>query len=140
MQNSRSKIVKPVLNQHRHMLWPKVSGYFSDAVSFSGGEYTLDQVKLLICQGYWELFVVVENDKVIGAASVEFINQPNDRVAFITSMGGRNVTENHVFDQLKSLVKNMGATKIRAMARDELLRLYSRCELHKKYNVVESDI
>ena len=120
--------------------WPKVEKYFEAAVEFSAGEYTTAQIRNFVSQGQWLLFVATREGEINGAGTVEMINLPNSRVAFITALGGRNMVNKTTFKQFCGWVKQFGATKVRAATRDELLRLYSMSGMTKKYNIVEIDI
>ena len=67
--------------------WPRVEKFFLAALEYSHGDYTIEQIKLLVCMGQWLLVVAVDDEnEVHGAATVSFINMPNDRVAYITSI------------------------------------------------------
>ena len=41
-----------------------------------------------------------DNAEIHGAATVSFINYPNDRVAFVTAIGGKLVTSPETFAQM----------------------------------------
>lgn len=120
--------------------WPKVKEFFDSAVEFSSGEYTTDQIRSFVSNGTWLLFVAIKDSAIVGAGTVEMINLPNSRVAFITALGGRNMVSGTTFKQFCNWVKQFGATRVRAATRDELLRLYSISGMKKKYNIVEIDL
>ena len=135
-----STTIQYVHKDYVQQTWPQVKGFFDSAVEFSAGEYTTDQIRAFVSQGVWLLFVAIRDNAIVGAGSVEMINMPNSRVAFITALGGRNMVSRTTFKQFCNWVKQFGATKVRAATRDELLRLYSISGMKKKYNVVEIDI
>lgn len=100
-------------------------------------DYTLDQVKAMILQGYWNLVVGYDDSgKIHGAAAVEMINRANDRVAFVVSIGGRLIANDETFSQLTQSMKAMGATTIEGAARESIARLWSRFGFKTKYAVV----
>ena len=72
-------------------LWPEVEQYVSMAQEFSSDEYTVEQVKTLVLTGVWNLLVATEEDKLCGAVVMAVSNRPNDRAAFIVTMGGKNI-------------------------------------------------
>jgi len=71
--------------------WPQVEGFIRDALEHAKGDYTLDHVQSLVSSGAWTLVVGVEDDIIHGAATVSVSNRPADRVAFITTLGGKLV-------------------------------------------------
>jgi hypothetical protein len=82
------------------------------------------------------LLVAVDGETIHGAAAVEFFNRPNDRVAFITAIGGKLVSNEDTFAQLKALMLSMGATTIEGAAREAIARLWSRYGFEEKYRIV----
>lgn len=121
---------------HVHHVWPMVEGFISSALEHSQGDYTLEQVKTLVAMGNWTLVVAVDNNGVQGAATVDFFNRPNDRVAFITSIGGHLVSSADSVEQLKNLLGSFGATCIEGAARQSIARLWSRYGFEEKYQIV----
>jgi len=121
---------------HVHNVWPVVEGFIASALDHSKGDYTLDQVKTLIAMGNWTLLVAVDDNVVQGAATVDFFNRPNDRVAFITSIGGRLVSSPDSVERLKNLLGSLGATCIEGAARESIARLWSRYGFEEKYRIV----
>lgn len=120
------------------MVWDKVAPFLQ--MSLDGGgtyEYTLDQVKVRLVDGAWQLLVAVDDEKEIcGAAALHFFNRPDARVGYINMMGGRLITGKDEFDQLKTYMFLNGATYIEASARESAARLFSRYGLTEKYRVV----
>jgi hypothetical protein len=121
---------------HVHHVWPVVEGFIASALDHSKGDYTLDQVKTLVAMGNWTLLVAVDDNGVQGAATVDFFNRPNDRVAFVTSIGGRLVSSPDSVEQLKKLLGSLGATCIEGAARESIARLWSRYGFEEKYRIV----
>ena len=121
---------------HVHHVWPVVEGFIASALDHSKGDYTLDQVKTLVAMGNWTLLVAVDDNGVQGAATVDFFNRPNDRVAFVTSIGGRLVSSPDLVEQLKNLLGSLGATCIEGAARESIARLWSRYGFEEKYRIV----
>jgi hypothetical protein len=121
---------------HVHHVWPVIEGFIASALDHSKGDYTLDQVKTLVAIGNWTLLVAVDDNGVQGAATVDFFNRPNDRVAFITSIGGRLVSSPDSVEQLKNLLGSLGATCIEGAARESIARLWSRYGFEEKYRIV----
>lgn len=121
---------------HVHHVWPMVEEFLASALEHSKGDYTLEQIKTLVAMGNWMLLVAVDDNGVQGAATVDFLNRPNDRVAFITAIGGRLISNPETVEQLKMLLKTTGATCIEGAARESIARLWSRYGFEEKYRIV----
>ena len=125
---------------HIHHVWPLVEGFISSALEHSRGDYTLEQVKTLVAMGNWTLLVAVDDNGVQGAATVDFFNRPSDRVAFLTTIGGKLISSPETFEQLKTLLKAVGATCIEGAVRDAMARLCLRYGFEEKYRIVGAKI
>lgn len=118
--------------------WPKVEQYIKAALEYGHGDYTLDQVRLLVNMGQWLLLVAVdENGEIHGAATSSFINYPNARVGFITFIGGKLISNKETFKQMCDILKANGATKVQGMARPAIARLWSRYGFQERSTLVE---
>ena len=83
---------------------------------------------------------VDENKAVQGAAAVSFQNYPNDRVAFVTTMGGKILVNEDVLGKLKDILKQFGATKIQGAMRPSMVRLSKQIGFVERYTIVEVKI
>jgi len=121
--------------------WPIVEKYISSAEKFGGDDYTADQIKVYLAKNLWTLLVAVdENNQVQGAATVAFQNYPNDRVAFVTTMGGSMMVNEEVLGALKNVLKGFGATKIQGAMRPSMVRLSKKIGFVERYAIVELKI
>ena len=121
--------------------WPYVEEFIAAAHKFGHGDYSMDQIKMFVTMGQWVLLAAVdENEKVHGACTIAFQNYPNDRIAFITAMGGKLITSKDTFSQLKDIAKSMGATKIQGASRESAARLWKRFGLTERSIIVETKI
>ena len=121
-----------------HQVWPSIVGMVDRANEFGGDDYTTDQMKVYLATGQWTLGVFVDDKNVIrGAVSLTFINYPNDRVAFITFIGGKNIFTEDLSEQLKVFAKNFGATKLQGAVRDSVAKLAKRLGYYKRYTTIE---
>ena len=130
--------VNYVPQQYAAQTWPQIEQYVESAIEHCHGEYTIDQIKLLVCMGQWLLLVAVDEEgKIHGAATVSFINYPNDRVAFITFIGGKLISNQDTFQQMSNILKSNGATKVQGMARPAIARLWKRYGFEERSTLVE---
>lgn len=133
--------VKPVPTSAIHQVWPQVREFLAEALKWGEDDYTEDQAKALLANGSWVLLVVVDDENGIhGAVSVNLFNMPNDRVAFITAIGGTLISNQDTHAQLCALLKGFGATKIQGAARESVARLWRRYGFKERYVIVEAKI
>ena len=135
-------IVQPVLRENVAQVWHLVEKFIAKALEFSKGDYNAEHAKVYLANGNWNLFVAVsESGDVKGACTVEFINRPENRVAFVTAIGGRLISDQETFSNFKQVLKTMGATKIEGAARPSIKRLWeTRLGFAEKYSIVEADL
>jgi hypothetical protein len=136
-----SLVIRHVPIQYVNQAWSMVERFISDAQQHCGDDYTVDQVKVYVSSGQWLLVVAADDEGAIhGAATVSFSNYPNDRVAFVTFIGGKLISNKDTFGQFKDLLKANGATKIQGAAREAIARLWSRYGFEERYRIVETKI
>ena len=131
--------VQPVPVQLVNQVWSRVEPFIKSAEEkFGGSEYTTEQIKVYLVTGQMMLLVATDdNTEIHGAATVSFINYPNDRVAFVTAIGGKLVTSPETFAQMSDVFKANGATKIQGMAKEAVARLWKRFGFEEKAILVE---
>jgi hypothetical protein len=134
--------VKVVAPNFIYDVWKDVESFLNASINVSGGDFTLDQLKLSLGRGEQTLLVSVNEQNVInGAMTVEFINRPNDRVMFITALGGNGIVNDETFSQVESWAKSQGATKASAWAQEAQARLYKiKSNFNTVRYVVEKDL
>lgn len=122
-------------------LWPVVGPMLERALVHSGGEYSAEHLRMMLVRNEQVLLVAVSDEKPIGAATVEFANFPNDRIAFITAIGGRMIAKQESFEQLKEWCRLNGCTKIRGAANEAVARLWKqRFDMKERYRIVEAEL
>jgi hypothetical protein len=119
-------LIQPVNPTHVHQVWAMVGPFIKSAVDVALGDAdcTLDQLKMQLVSGSQTLLVAVENEKIIGAATIQVSSLPNHRVATMTTVGGRGIVDEETFNQVVLWAKSQGATKIKAYASEARVRLY----------------
>jgi hypothetical protein len=124
--------------RHINVTWTHIEPFIISAIEASGVyEYSADQFKVRLIDGTWIALVAVDDDnKIQGAAVVNFFNRPDARVGFIVSIGGKLISSHETFEQLKNFMKAHGATRIEGNARESVARLWTRYGFKEKYRVV----
>jgi hypothetical protein len=116
--------VQTVPDNYLYSIWPIVEPMLDKALTVSQNDYDIRHLKLYVTSKAQTLLVAVENNKIVGAATLSLLNYPNHRVATIVAMGGRAIVKPEVFEQVVQWAKAQGATKIRAASREAQARLY----------------
>ena len=116
--------------------WDGVKGYIASAVEFGKGEYTIDQIRAYVSQGYWDMLIAIDGGVIQGAATVHVYNRPNERVALVTFAGGKMISNEDTFSQVKDYAASKGATVIECAARDSATRLFKRLGFEEKYRIL----
>jgi hypothetical protein len=134
--------VKVVAPNFIYDVWKDVESFLNASINVSGGDFTLDQLKFSLSRGEQTLLVSVNEQNVInGAMTVEFTNRPNDRVMFITALGGNGIVNDETFSQVETWAKSQGATKASAWAQEAQARLYKiKSNFNTVRYVVEKDL
>lgn len=134
--------VQIVAPNNIYNVWDDISNYLDASINVSGGDFTLEQLKLLLVRGEQTLLVSVDdNKKINGAMTVEFINNPNARTMFITALGGHGIVNEETFSQVETWAKMQGATKASAWAQETQARLYKiKANFNTVRMVVEKDL
>lgn len=136
--------IQTVDTNYVSQVWPLVESYLTDALVKDNDApdwsecYNIHHVQAFLTAGQWLLLVATdEENKVHGAATVSFANYPMARVAFITLIGGRLVSNKETFEQLKGILKQRGATKVQGYGRESIVRLWKRYGFEPRTTLVE---
>ena len=132
--------IRPVDANFVQQVWPLVEGHLQSALDKGEGpaDYNIHHVQMFLTSGQWLLLVATDEDNIVhGAATVSFINYPMHRVAFITAIGGKLISNQETFEQLRKLMKSYGATKIQGFGRESIVRLWQRYNFEPRHTLVE---
>lgn len=133
-----NKQVKPVPIEFVNQVWEEVEGFLERSIQYSHGELTLEEVKMRVLDGTWLLVVAIdEADVVHGAATIFFFNRTDNRVAYVTSIGGKLLANLGTFSQFCDILRLHGATCIEGTVRESLMRLWARLGARKKSTIVQ---
>lgn len=129
--------IQHVPTQYAAQTWNLVRDYLAESQVYAQDDYTLDQIQMYVCTGQWLLLVATdEEQKIHGAMTVEFVNKPTKRVAFVTCTGGKFIISKETFEQLEHICRVHGATAIECAARDSVARLLARFGFEEKYRIL----
>lgn len=136
--------IQHVNTDNVQQIWPMVEGFLQDALAKGGdfpdwaASYNISHIQQFLTSGQWLLLVAADEErKIHGAATVSFINYPLHRVAFVTAIGGKLISSQDTFDQLKLILQSRGATKIQGYGRPAIVRLWKRYNFEPRNTLVE---
>lgn len=117
-------------------VWPKVEDFLIAALEYAKGDYDIEHVRVLVSTGQWMLLVAVDGEKIHGAATMHCFNRAVDRVAFVTTTGGKFILDPDMISQLHDTARALGATALECAARESMTRLLGRLGFEEKYRIV----
>lgn len=132
--------VEQVHPNHIVAMWPQVEQMLSGALTHAHGEYTVDQLKVMLVNGSQTLLVAYDDVGIKGAATIETCRYPNRTIAYVTAIGGRGIANREAFQQLEDWCKNHGHTHIRGAVFESIARLWQRFEAKEIYRIVEIEL
>lgn len=123
-------------------LWPRIEAMLTAALETGGGEYNADQLKAMLVRGDQCLLLCLREDgQIAGSFTIAFENYPNDRIAFVTAVGGRAICDGEAWAQFEAWAKSCGATKIRGAAHPAVARLWrQKFGVQQRYLIVEKSL
>lgn len=133
------KRVEVVPANYVYHVWDKVEPYITKGLAKSGGEYTAEHIKMYLVKGQQALVIIIDDtNEIHGAVTLEFTNFPNDRVAFVTSVGGKFITDKDLWAQFENWLRQTGATVVRGAAYESVARLWRKAfGTETRYVIVE---
>lgn len=118
-------------------VWSVAAPLLQKAIDLDPEVVTIEQVEYSIRTGHTFLLVWDEpNEGITGAATVEFIDYPRERVAHVNLMGGKSIVRTHVFEEAKNWMRTFGATKAQCWANGTLVQMYEKMGLENTHQVM----
>jgi hypothetical protein len=118
-------LIQPVPIEFVNRVWGDVEMLLLKALNFQN-ELTLMQLKMKVTSGEWQLLVATRDAKIVGAATVNYFNRPDARVAYVTYTGGKFLAVPEALSGLKAVVVANGATVIEGAGRPAISRLWKQ--------------
>ena len=115
------------------IVWGDVSGLLYKAIETSGGKYHIDDIYRNITEGYYNLWLIVDNkdgEKVIAALTTRIIWYPNRKAMAMDWIGGKRMMEwlPKAMEILKDYAKDCGCSHLEGYGRKAWSKVL------KKYN------
>lgn len=121
-----------------HDVWSHVRSFIESALLVE--EYAIDDVLMKLIEGRFSLFVVVEGETYLGAATVEVQEFPRETVGVVVHMGAKNLERVLPFlSEIGEWCKEQGATRLRVCGRKGWERVLSE-KFQFRYACVECEL
>jgi hypothetical protein len=118
-------------------VWPVVAPLLQKAIDLDPSSVTIEQVEYSVRTGRTSLLVWEESTVgITGAATVDLIDYPRERIANITLLGGRSVVQQTVFDEVCNWMRLSGATKAQCWANGSRVQLYEKMGMKATHQVM----
>lgn len=118
-------------------VWEIVAPMLQRAIDIDPSEITIEQVEYAIRTGRSYLLVWDDPEEgVTGAATVDIIDYPRQRVAHINLLGGKNIVRAPVLDEVKNWMRLMGATTAQCWAKGTLVHMYEKMGMENTHQVM----
>ena len=138
LQNKIILTVRQVNPIFIHTIWAQVESMLECGLEHGQNEYTIDHLKMMIVEGRHILLVAEDNGKIYGACTIVFENYPNERIAFMSCIGGKFIATQNCWDQLCNWIKANGGSRIRGLAHPSVARLWrQRFGVETTYYIVD---
>jgi hypothetical protein len=132
---------QPVHPDYLQNTWPVVKDWLEAGLAHGAGEYNVDQLKVMIMRGDNHLVVMLsDSDEPVGACTVAFENFPNARIAFVTSIGGKGLSDLSLLESFSEWCRANGCTSIRGAVRPAVAALVKIFGFEQRYIIVEHQL
>jgi len=122
--------------------WPQLSPYIEVAFQEAGvTEYGLAEAEQYLLAGHWvAVGVFGEDNHMQGALTICVLSYPHEKMAFVTAIGGRHMTNTSNWEQLRAICRDLGCAKLQAYSRESVARLWKRLGFKHRAILVEADL
>lgn len=122
-------------------IWPLAAPLLQKAIDLDPAAVTIEQVEHAVRTGRTSLIVWDEPDVgITGAATVDFIDYPRERIAHVNLMGGKSIVRDHVFAEAMNWMRMNGATKAQCWARGTLVQMYEKMGMEATHTVMRINL
>ena len=126
--------VQQVPLEYVNQTWDYVEHFLEAALEYSSGDYNIEEVRVMVSLGSWQLIVATDEENTIhGALVVSYFNRPANRVGFVVAIGGKLVSNRATWAQFEDILRSNGATYLEGAGRESIVKLWSRYGMRQKY-------
>ena len=118
-------------------VWPVAAPLLQRAIDLDPDLNKIEMVEYAVRTGRTFLLVWEEpGEGITGAAAVDIIDYPTERVAHGNLMGGKAIVRPHVVEELYKWMRVHGATTAQLWAKGTLVNMYEKLGLQVTHQVM----
>jgi hypothetical protein len=118
-------------------VWPVAAPLLQKAIDLDPDLNKIEMIEYAVRTGRTFLLVWDEpGEGITGAAAVDIIDYPMERVAHGNLMGGKGIVRPHVIEELYKWMRLHGATTAQLWAKGTLVNMYEKLGLQVTHQVM----
>ena len=118
-------------------VWPVAAPLLQKAIDLDPDLNKIEMIEYLVRTGRTFLLVWEEpGEGITGAAAVDIIDMPLERIAHGNLMGGKGIVRPHVIEELYKWMRLHGATTAQLWAKGTLVQMYEKLGLEVTHQVM----
>ena len=118
-------------------VWPVAAPLLQKAIDLDPDLNKLEMIEYAVRTGRTFLLVWDEpGEGITGAAAVDILDYPMERVAHGNLMGGKGIVRPHVIEELYKWMRLHGATTAQLWAKGTLVNMYEKLGLQVTHQVM----
>jgi hypothetical protein len=118
-------------------VWPVAAPMLQKAIDLDPDLNKIEMIEYLVRTGRTFLLVWEEpGEGITGAAAVDIIDMPLERIAHGNLMGGKGIVRPHVIEELYKWMRLHGATTAQLWAKGTLVNMYEKLGLEVTHQVM----
>ena len=118
-------------------VWPTVAPLLQRAIDLDPDLNKIEMIEYAVRTGRTFLLIWEEpGEGITGAAAVDLIDYPMERVAHGNLMGGKAIVRPHVIEELYKWMRLHGATTAQLWAKGTLVNMYEKLGLQVTHQVM----
>ena len=118
-------------------VWPTVAPLLQRAIDLDPDLNKIEMIEYAVRTGRTFLLVWDEpGEGITGAAAVDIIDYPTERIAHGNLMGGKAIVRPHVIEELYKWMRLHGATTAQLWAKGTLVNMYEKLWLQVTHQVM----
>jgi hypothetical protein len=122
-------------------VWPIAAPLLQRAIDLDPAEITIEQVEYAVRTGRTFLIVWEEPEEgITGAAAIDFIDYPRERIAHGNLMGGKGIVRDYVVAEMYNWMRSHGATQAQCWARGSLVEMYKKMGMENTHQVMRAKL
>ena len=122
-------------------VWPVAAPLLQKAIDLDPDLNKIEMIEYAIRTGRTFLLVWAEpGEGITGAAAIDIIDYPTERIAHGNLMGGKGIVRDYVIEELYNWMRLQGATVAQLWAKGTLVNMYEKIGLKVTHQVMRKKL